>query len=178
MEKSPNAKQSKKDERKEAIWWRPLTIEGIEGITLQVDTVIKQFHELHLSEDPESANLVEEFLKSIEKRINELSRFYKENRGGEMFLNSSTSSSAIRHSEIITINTVLDERAILFELQSLKLRQLFRAWGAHTSHNCMFADVALSLTSAPSLSILQQQQKCILISVIRMAESTRNICLQ
>jgi len=143
MEKSPSTKQNKittvnkKEEKKEVIWWRPLTIEGIEGITLQVDTVIKQFHDLHLSakDDPESALVVEEFVTSIEKRINELSRFYKENKG--------------------------DERAILFELQSLKLRQLFRAWGNHTSHNCIFADVPLTLTSAPSLSIIQQQQKLI-----------------
>jgi hypothetical protein len=73
----------KRDEKKEVIWWRPLSIEGIEGITLQVDSVIKQFQELHLSEDPATKKLVTEFVKSIEKRINELSRFYRENKGGK-----------------------------------------------------------------------------------------------
>jgi hypothetical protein len=70
------------DNKREPIWWRPLTIEGIEGITIQVDTVIKQFQEIHLSKDPEVSKVVSDFIRSIEQQINKLSQFYRENRGG------------------------------------------------------------------------------------------------
>ena len=70
------------DNRREPIWWRPLTIEGIEGITIQVDTVIKQFQEIHLSKDPEVSRIVADFIRSIEQQITKLSQFYRENRGG------------------------------------------------------------------------------------------------
>lgn len=81
-ERSASILKRKLDERKEPIWWRPLTIEGIEAITVQVDTVIKQFQDIHVSKDTEVAKVVPDFIRSIERRINELSRFYRENRHG------------------------------------------------------------------------------------------------
>lgn len=73
------------DHKKDAIWWRPLSIDGIEGITGQVDSIIKQFQEFHASTDAEAAKQIPDFLKAIDKRIHELSNFYKENRGGSSF---------------------------------------------------------------------------------------------
>lgn len=59
--------------------------------------------------------------------------------------------------------TLQDERAILFELQSLKLRQLFRGWNSHAKHNCLFADVKLDLgeKSLSSAEMIENENQLI-----------------
>merc|ERR1711981_609353 len=90
-------------EFRESMRWLPLDLENFTAISQEVDDNVARHKSLAIAEinDPSNRGIAEavaQLRKSIEKRVEDLENFYYEND--------------------------MDERAILFEKQSLKLRKV------------------------------------------------------